>query len=391
MTTRERVQQIFLQLVDVRRHLHRNPELSFHEVETSAFIAERLTSLGIEHQRMASTGIVAHIGSGDRCVALRADIDALPITEETGLPYASERLGVMHACGHDTHTTMLLGAAQLLKEREHDLNGVVKLIFQPGEELSPGGASLMIADGVLENPRPEIMFGQHIYPDAPSGTLQFVAGPALASADELYWTIRGFGAHAAQPHKGKDPLLAATGLVHHLRSLITARRNPLDPGVLTITSIHGGSATNIIPDVVELKGTLRAFNNEWREFAWTWLEEQTRAYCALYDCEGELNIVKGYPPLINSDHAVAFARNVAASAFGNDAVSDFEPKMWAEDFAFYSQQMPVCFWMLGGRPHTQDAMPGLHNARFAPDEDAMIVGTTLLVESATTYLATQRS
>ncbi len=390
MTTRERVQNLFPELVELRRHLHRFPELSFKEVETSNFISEQLTSMGIAHTRMATTGIVAHIGAGDRCVALRADIDALPIHEETGLPYASERPGVMHACGHDTHTTMLLGAARILKEREADLGGVVKLIFQPGEELSPGGASLMIADGALENPRPEIMFGQHIYPDAAAGTLQFVAGPALASADELYWTIQGFGAHAAQPHKGKDPLLAATGLVHHLRSLITSRRNPLHPGVLTITSIHGGSATNIIPDVVELKGTLRAFNNEWREFAWTWLEEQTRAYCALYECEGKLNIVKGYPPLINDEHAVAFARTVAQSVVDPAAIDDFEPKMWAEDFAFYSQQMPVCFWMLGGRPLDMDSMPGLHNAAFAPAEEAMVIGTTLLVESAQTYLATPR-
>lgn len=390
MTTRERVQNLFPELIELRRHLHRFPELSYNEVETSNFISEQLTSMGISHTRMASTGIVAHIGAGDRCVALRADIDALPIHEETGLPYASERPGVMHACGHDTHTTMLLGAARILKEREADLGGIVKLIFQPGEELSPGGATLMIADGALENPRPEIMFGQHIYPDAPAGTLQFVAGPTLASADELYWTIQGFGAHAAQPHKGKDPLLAATGLVHHLRSLITSRRNPLDPGVLTITSIHGGSATNIIPEVVELKGTLRAFNNEWREFAWTWLEEQTRAYCALYECEGTLNIVKGYPPLINDEHAVAFARTVAQSVVDPSAIDDFEPKMWAEDFAFYSQQMPVCFWMLGGRPLDMDTMPGLHNAAFAPAEEAMIIGTTLLVESAQTYLATQR-
>lgn len=390
MTIRERVEMLFPELVELRRHLHRFPELSFAEVETSHFISEQLTSMGISHTRMASTGIVAHIGTGDRCVALRADIDALPIHEETGLPYASERPGVMHACGHDTHTTMLLGAARILKEREAELGGVVKLIFQPGEELSPGGASLMIADGALENPRPEIMFGQHIYPDAPAGTLQFVAGPALASADELYWTIQGFGAHAAQPHKGNDPLLAATGLVHHLRSLITSRRNPLHPGVLTITSIHGGSATNIIPDVVELKGTLRAFNNEWREFAWTWLEEQTRAYCALYECEGKLNIVKGYPPLINDEHAVSFARTVAQSVVDPSAIDDFEPKMWAEDFAFYSQLMPVCFWMLGGRPLNMDAMPGLHNAAFAPAEEAMVVGTSLLVASAQTYLATPR-
>lgn len=387
MTTRERVRHLFPEIVELRRHLHRHPELSFEEVATSAFISDRLTDLGISHQRIARTGIVALVGSGERCVALRADIDALPITEQTGLPYASEHPGVMHACGHDTHTAMLLGAARVLKEREAELNGVVKLIFQPGEERSPGGASLMIAEGVLESPRPEIMFGQHVYPGAPMGTVEFVSGPALASADELYWTIRGFGAHAAQPHTGKDPVLAATGLVHHLRSLVTSRRNPLDPGLLTITSIHGGSATNIIPDVVELKGTLRAFSNDWRAFAWSWLEEQTRNYCALYDCEGVLNIVKGYPPLVNDAHAVAFARDVAESVLGSDAVADFEPKMWAEDFAFYSQQIPVCFWMLGGRPRSMDVMPGLHNSTFAPDEEAMIIGTTLLIESAQRYLS----
>lgn len=386
MTTVEHATSIFNWMVETRRHIHRNPELSFQEHETCAFICRELASMGIEHKLVATTGVVAHLGSGDRCVALRADIDALPILEETNLDYASTNPGVMHACGHDTHTTMLLAAARILKQRESELQGVVKLIFQPGEEKTPGGASIMIAEGALYDPTPEIIFGQHIYPDAPCGQVQFVTGPTLASCDELFWTIRGYGAHAAQPHKGKDPILAATGLVQHLQSLVTKHRNPLIAGLLNVTSIHGGTATNIIPDVVELKGTLRSFDNTWREYAWQYLEEQTAAYCALHGCQGEITIVKGYPPLINDHNAVTFARNVAESVVGAGMVTDFEPKMWAEDFAYYSQIMPACFWMLGGRPHDLDSMPGLHNAKFAPDEHAMITGTSLLVESAISYL-----
>lgn len=386
MTTVEHATSIYEWMVETRRHIHRNPELSFQEHETCAFICSELAAMGIEYKVVATTGVVAHIGTGNRCVALRADIDALPILEETDLDYASTNPGVMHACGHDTHTTMLLAAARILKQRESELQGVVKLVFQPGEEKTPGGASIMIAEGALSDPKPEIIFGQHIYPDAPCGQVQFVAGPTLASCDELFWTIRGYGAHAAQPHKGKDPILAAAGLVQHLQALVTKHRNPLIAGLLNVTSIHGGTATNIIPDVVEMKGTLRSFDNTWREFAWTYLEEQTAAYCALHGCQGEITIVKGYPPLINDHNAVAFARTVAESVVGTEMVTDFEPKMWAEDFAYYSQIMPACFWMLGGRPHDLDSMPGLHNAKFAPDEQAMITGTSLLVESAISYL-----
>jgi len=382
MTLLEQSRALFPAMIEMRRHIHRHPELSFQEFETCSYICEQLKALQIPYSVVATTGVVAHIGSGDKCVALRADIDALPIEEETGLEYASKHPGVMHACGHDTHTTMLLAAAQLLKARESELKGTVKLLFQPGEEKTPGGASMMIAEGALANPTPSVIFGQHINPDAPCGELSFVAGPMMASADELYWTIKGSGAHAAQPHKGRDPILCATGLVQHLQSLVTKRRNPLDPGVLTITSIHGGSATNIIPDVVEMKGTLRAFSEQWRFEAWEYLEEQTREYCRLHGCEGVITILKGYPPLVNDADAVAFARDIATSVVGDENVSTFEPKMWAEDFAFYSQHMRSCFWMLGGRPPAVTSMPGLHNPRFAPDEEAMITGAAMLASVA---------
>lgn len=376
-TIRERIEAMYPLLVDTRRHLHRHPELSFQEFETSAFIKQRLTELDIPWRAVAGTGVVAHIGAGSHCVALRADIDALPMTEETGLDYASERAGVMHACGHDMHTTMLLAAAQILKEDEHNLDGTVKLLFQPGEELTPGGASMMIADGALQDPVPAMVFGQHVYPDAPIGELGFVAGPMMAAADELYWTITGFGAHAAQPHQGRDPIMAATGLVHHLQTLITKRRNPLDAGVITVTSIHGGTATNIIPDVVEMKGTLRSFNQQWREEAWAFIEEQSVAYARLHGCEARVDIRKGYPPLVNDERAVAFAQDVAVS-LGLSALP-FEPKMWAEDFAFYTQVAPSCFWTLGVRPDGVERMPGLHNPRFSPAEEAMITGATMMV------------
>lgn len=381
-TTVEQSTDIFPYLQAHRRHLHAYPELSFQEVQTCAYIQEQLSVLGIPFRVVATTGIVAHIGQGDRCVALRADIDALPIEEQTGLPFASTVPGVMHACGHDTHTSMLLGAARLLKEREHELGGVVKLLFQPGEEKTPGGASMMIAEGALQDPAPEMIFGQHINPDAPAGTVEFVSGATMASADELYWTITGFGAHAAQPHKGRNPIMAATALVQHLQTLITQERNPLDAGVVTVTAIHAGHATNVIPDVVEMKGTLRSFKQEWRESAWEWLESHTQQIAALYGCTAFLRIEKGYPPLFNDANATTFARSVAEELVGVEKVTDFEPKMWAEDFAYYSQVMPACFWMLGGRPPAQSTMPGLHNAAFAPDESAMITGAALLAEVA---------
>lgn len=384
----KRSQELFPVMQALRRHLHQYPELSFQEVETSAFIQRHLTGLSIDYTVIAGTGVLARIGKGDRCVALRADIDALPITEETGLEFASRTDGVMHACGHDTHATMLLAAAQMLKEQESLLGGVVKLLFQPGEEKAPGGASMMIAEGALADPAPSVIFGQHINPDSPVGEVSFVSGPMMASADELYWTITGAGSHAAQPHRGKDPIFAAAGLIHHLQSFITRVRNPLEPAVISITSIHGGSATNIIPDLVELKGTLRAFSAIVREEAWSFLEEQTKQYCSLHGCEGSIHILKGYPPLINDEKATEFARSAAVKAFGEHRVATFEPKMWAEDFSFYSQHIPACFWMLGGLPMGSGSMPGLHNPKFSPDETAMITGSALLASVACAALDT---
>ncbi len=374
-------------IIEDRRHLHRNPELSFQEHETCAYISKRLLSMNIEHSIIAQTGIVAHIGKGDRCIALRADIDALPIQEDTNLDFASCKPGIMHACGHDAHTAMLLGAASILKECESTLNGVVKLIFQPGEEKVPGGASIMVAEGALEHPKPEAIFGQHVYPDAPCGEIQISIGPTMASADEIYITIHGKGAHAAQPHQGIDPILIASELILHLQSLITKTRNPLLPGLLGITSIHGGSATNIIPDSVELKGTLRSFDPSWREQAIRMIQEHTGQLCALHGATSEVTILRGYPAVHNHEGAARFAIQTAQRLIGDAQVTDFEPKMWGEDFAFYGQHIPAAFWMLGVRPHHQASMPGLHNAQFTPDEQALPIGAAMMAKSAIDWLS----
>lgn len=374
------------EIISNRRYLHQNPELSFVEYNTSQYIQGKLTAMGIPFTVMASTGVIAHIGTGLRCVALRADIDALPIHEETGLEFSSKFDGVMHACGHDAHTAMLLGAAKLLKRQENELGGVIKLIFQPGEEKAPGGANILIKEGVLANPTPEVIFGQHVYPGNPIGECSFVSGSMMASADELYWTIKGKSCHAAQPHQGTDPIMVAAELISHLQSIITKMRNPLSPGVLAITSIHAGNVTNIVPDTVEIMGTLRSFDDEWRHLALSEIERRSLLVAELHGATCEFKPLIGYPPLVNNNTAVEFARKTAESLFGTKQVTDFEPKMWGEDFAFYAQQIPACFWVMGVRPRDIDSMPGLHNGKFTPDEDAFAYGTALLASVAINWL-----
>ncbi|MES2766795.1 MAG: M20 family metallopeptidase [Bacteroidota bacterium] len=383
----QRAKEIEQVMIKHRRTLHENPELSFEEHETSLYIRNALKDLNIDFKVMGETGVVATVGKGSRCVALRADIDALPMSEETDLPFASTKQGVMHACGHDAHTAMLLGAAQILKENETSLNGTVKLIFQPGEEKVPGGASILIKEGVLNDPAPEVIFGQHVNPDAPAGIASFVAGNMMASADELYWTICGRGAHAAQPQKGSDPIVAASALIMHLQTLISRQRDPLSPGVLSVTAIHGGTVTNIIPEEVILKGTLRSYDNDWREETLEKIQEHSEMIARLHGCGCDFKPLRGYPPLINDTAATHFAKSSAIELLGENSVTDFEPKMWGEDFAFYAQQIPACFWMLGVRPLDKDEMPGLHNPKFTPDESAFAVGCALMASAAANYLS----
>ena len=255
------------EFIEVRRHLHANPELSYQEFETSGFVQKKLEEFGIPFEIKATTGVVGLIqgrNPNGRVVALRADMDALPINEENDIPYRSKNEGVMHACGHDVHTTCLLGAAKILHETRSDWEGTVKLIFQPGEEKNPGGASLMIKDGALENPKPSALFGLHVHPGLEVGKMSFRGGQVMASADEIYITVKGKGGHAAAPHLCIDPILIASHLVIGLQQLISRNNNPHNPSVLSITAFNGGTTTNVIPGEVKLKGTFRAMNEEWR-------------------------------------------------------------------------------------------------------------------------------
>lgn len=370
----------------LRRHIHQNPELSFVEYKTAEFIRTKLAGFGIDFITMANTGTVAHIGTGDVCVALRADIDALPIIEETGLDFASLNPGVMHACGHDMHTSMLLAAAKILKDNESLLKGTVKLIFQPGEEKLPGGAKIMIDEGVLENPKPAAIFGQHIYPSKKSGTISVAGGPVFASTDELYWTVKGRGTHAAQPHLGSDAILASSQLINYYQTILTKFKNPLDSCVLSVTSIHGGSATNIFPEEVKMMGTLRTYNEVLRTEIHDILMNNSEKMAQLYGCSCLVDIVRGYPALINNHELAALVKEAAINTVGAQNTLDFEPIMWAEDFAYYSTKIPACFWMLGVRPENLSEMPPLHNSRLNPSEEAMINGTAMLVSSAINFL-----
>lgn len=370
------------ELVRLRRHLHLYPERAFKEFKTAEFIREYLTSLNIPYKVHINTGTSALIGHGDNCVALRADIDALPIAEETGLDFASKHEGFMHACGHDMHTAMVMVAGKILKENEDKLNGCVKLIFQPAEELIPGGARLMIDDGVLENPKPKAVFGQHIFPLADTGKILTVPGPMMASSDEMYWTIEGKGAHAAQPHTGNDPILAASNMVVDLQALMSRLKNPLKPSVLSITSIHGGSATNIIPDTVELMGTFRAFDNEWRMHAIDLIGKMSEHACAVYGVKAHFNPKLGFPPVVNDKNTAEFFKQTALEVIGENNFADAEPIMLAEDFAYYGENVPSVFWFNGCKNPDLKEMPPLHSARLCPDEKLMINGTIMLVAAA---------
>ncbi|TAL70670.1 MAG: amidohydrolase [Bacteroidetes bacterium] len=377
---------MFDELIQIRRHIHQNPELSFKEFLTAEFIRDNLRKVGIEYKTIAETGTVALIGKGEKCVALRADIDALPINEETNLEYASKNKGVMHACGHDMHSTMLLGAARILKGMESELTGTVKIIFQPGEEKLPGGASNLIEEGVLENPKVTAMFAQHIFPEEETGTISVNSCYIMASADELYWTLKGKGTHAAQPHLGNDCIMAASQLVINLQSIVTKYKNPIKPGLLSVTSIQGGSATNAFPDEVKLMGTFRANDEEWRSKMHDEIRRITNETCSLFGIKGELEIVKGYPALYNNPETTEMVNQTAKELLGQDSVKVFEPKLWAEDFAYYAQKIPSTFWFLGIRPKDIKDMPPLHNSKLIPDEKALTIGAAMLAGTAVNYI-----
>jgi amidohydrolase len=369
------------EFIEVRHHLHAHPELSYQEFETSKLVQQHLRSFGIDYEIKAETGVVGLIkgkNADRRIIALRADMDALPITEENNIPYKSKTEGVMHACGHDVHTSCLLGAAKILNELKNDWEGTVKLIFQPGEEKNPGGASLLIKEGVLENPKPSAIFGLHVHPGLNTGKMSFRGGKVMASADELYITIKGKGGHAASPHLCIDPILIASHLIISLQQIISRNNNPHNPSVLSITAINGGTTTNVIPDEVKLKGTFRAMNEEWRFKAHDLIRKMATGLVSSMGGKIDLLIDVGYPSVYNNEALNELAMEKASEFIGRDNVEETEKRMGAEDFGYYSQQIPGCFFRLGVMNKEKGITSGVHTPTFNIDESAIETGIGIM-------------
>ncbi|MBK8087091.1 MAG: amidohydrolase [Chitinophagaceae bacterium] len=378
------------EFIAVRQHLHANPELSYQEFETSKFVQSKLKEYGIPFSIMAETGVVGLIeGLGrrsfseggkksSRVIALRADMDALPILEENNVLYRSTNDGVMHACGHDAHTTCLLGAAKILNELKTEWEGTVKLVFQPGEEKNPGGASIMIKEGVLENPKPQAIFGLHVHPGLQIGQLSFRAGKVMASADELYMTVKGKGGHAAAPHQAVDPILIASHLVVSLQQIISRNRNPHNPSVLSITAFNAGATTNVIPNEVKLMGTFRALDEVWRFEAHDLIRRNATLLVESMGGTLDLHIDVGYPTVYNNEALNEIAKTKAAELFGAEHVEETELRMGAEDFGYYTQQIPGCFYRLGVMNKEKGITSGVHTPTFNIDENALENGIAMM-------------
>lgn len=373
-----------------RRHLHANPELSFQEYRTSTFVKEKLQEIGITTiESKADTGWVALIegkNPSKRVVALRADMDALPIIEANDVSYKSQNPGVMHACGHDAHTASLLGAAKILNEVKDQFEGTVKLIFQPGEEVAPGGASLMIADKVLENPRPNGIIGQHVMPFIEVGKVGFRPGIYMASADEIYVTVKGKGGHAAMPETLIDPVLIASHMIVALQQVVSRAASPKIPSVLSFGRVEALGATNVIPNEVKIQGTFRTLDETWRAKAHEKMLSIAKGIVEGMGGEVDFDIKKGYPFLKNDPGLTQRSHQAAIAYLGEDNVLDLDIWMAAEDFAFYSQEVAGCFYRLGTRNEAKGITSGVHTPTFDIDEDALEIGAGLMAFLAVSEL-----
>ncbi len=370
------------ELIAIRRHLHMHPELSMQERETSAFIQLKLTEYGIPFSAgIAVHGIVGLIEGKNpesRVVALRADMDALPIVEKNPVDYCSQNPGVMHACGHDVHMTSLLGASKILNELREEFEGTIKLIFQPSEERFPGGASMMIKEGVLENPAPQIMYGQHVLPTLEAGKVGMKPGKYMASTDEVYLTVKGKGGHGGTPELNVDPVLIAAHILVALQQVVSRNLPPQLPAVLSFGRFIAEGRTNIIPNEAKLDGTLRTFDEKWRAQAHLNIEKIASSVAEGMGGECEVFIDKGYPFLVNDDEVTARAKQFAIEYLGEEHVVDLDMRMTAEDFAFYSQLVPSCFYRLGIRNENRGIVHNLHTDRFDVDETSLETGAGLM-------------
>ena len=374
----------------LRHELHAHPELSMKERETKRRLMEFLrenTKLFIEDRGHYFYAYANGKNEELEPIAFRADMDALKVQEETGLPFASKHPGMMHACGHDMHMAMVLAAAIMLKSREKELGGVVKILFQPSEERRPGGARLLLSE-LMKAPVPRAMFGQHVFPELPVGTIGIRPGAFFASSDNIIFSVEGKGTHAAMPHKGSDPILATAALIQFYQTLVTKFRDPLTPAVISITSVHGGTCNNVIPDKVEVLGTVRTHDNALRRRIFELIDEKSEAICSLYGCTFHRDKTwNGLPVLMNDPALTRLVQETATGLFGEENVRLMDHLTLGEDFAIYLEHIPGAFWVLGIRPPEQDTMPPLHNPRMSPYERALRVGISLLQETVLRSLA----
>jgi amidohydrolase len=381
----------------LRREIHAHPELCFEEVRTADLIAKALTDWGIPiHRGMGTTGVVGIVknGTSNRAVGLRADIDALPMTEHNHFPHRSQHAGKMHACGHDGHTAMLLAAAKHLS-KHRNFDGTVYLIFQPAEE-GGGGAREMIKDGLFERFPMEAIFGAHNWPGMAAGQFALKTGPVFASSNEFKITIRGKGAHAAMPHNGVDPVPVACQLVQAFQTIVTRNKRPIDTAVISVTMIHAGEATNVIPDHCVLEGTVRTFTTEVLDMVEQRMQAMAEATCAAFDTRCEFSFRRNYPPTVNHAAETEFVRHTLADVVGADNVQEFEPTMGAEDFSFFLQKKPGCYFLIGNGDGThREGGHGmgpcmLHNPSYDFNDDLIPIGATAWVRIAESWLAQPR-
>jgi amidohydrolase len=364
-----------------RRHLHAHPELSFQEFNTAAWVAGELSKQGILSTPISTTGLLVLIAgrtASKKVVALRADLDALPITEQNDVPYKSCNPGVMHACGHDAHTASLMGVAVILHSLRDQFEGSVKLLFQPGEEKNPGGASYMIRDGALKNPEPSCIIGQHVMPLLPAGKVGFREGMYMASSDEIYLRVIGKGGHASAPDLVVDPVLIASHIVVALQQIVSRNASPKQPTVLSFGKIQGNGATNIVPDEVTLAGTFRALNEAWRQEGLGKIQKLAEGLAASMGGRCEVTISHGYPYLENNPALTQRIRQAAEMYVGKENVVDIELTLGSEDFAYYSQVLPASFYRLGTRNEAKGITSYIHTPTFDIDEAALEIGPGLM-------------
>ncbi|MDP8306369.1 MAG: M20 family metallopeptidase [Candidatus Chlorobium antarcticum] len=392
----EHASRLYPELSKVRRDIHMHPELSYEEVRTTRVVGEYLQNLGIEPEPpFLDTGVVALLKGaryreGSPIIALRADIDALPLNEENQHGFCSLEAGKMHACGHDMHTAMLLGAAVILSSLKDELEGGVLFIFQPAEEKAPGGAKPLIEAGLFRKFNPVAILGQHCFPNVPSGKVALCRGSFMAATDELYFTVSGQGGHASAPHKAADPVLAAAHIITAVQHLVSRVAPPHEPAVVSIASIHGGSAPNIIPSSVSMSGTMRTMNEELRALLHQKLQSTVSHVAEGMGVTAELEIRHGYPALVNDPEITRQAGIACTEYLGRENVLDSEPLMTAEDFAYYLQEIPGTFWQIGTGTEEQERGNTLHSPTFNPDEKALATGAGLLAYSACRFLEDSR-